>query len=117
MMIEKRFYLGFGGFVGFLTLKYFVSGDVNDLHFVFWFALFAEFFIGRIKGDKADERYLDNQRRAKAFAFDVAIAVVACFYIFSSIAKDLVIASFVLPLIYAIVYNVYGITLYRLEEK
>lgn len=116
-MIHKQFFWGFFGFMGFFALRYFAAGDISTLGFLGFFAFFANFFIAKINGDKADERYLENCKAAKAFTFDIAVILIFfCWYlVFYTRNSDL--SYILLPIIYAVLLNIYAIKLYLLEEK
>lgn len=116
-MIKKQFFCGFFGFLGFVGLRYFTSGNILDLGFIGCFAFFANFFIAKINGDKADERYIENCKQAKSFAFDVATVLIFSCWVLVLYTRILDLAYVLLSLIYAVVFNEYGIKLYRLEEK
>lgn len=116
-MIKKQFFCGFFGFLGFFSLRYFISGNIIDLGFIGFFAFFTNFFIAKINGDKADERYIENCKIAKAFTFDiVTILIFACWGVVLY-TKNPDFAYVLLPMIYAVLFNIYGIKLYMLEEK
>ncbi len=68
-MIKKQFYMGFAGFLGFFSLRYFSSGNLLDLTFIGFFAFFTNFIIAKISGDKADESYIGNQPLLPALYF------------------------------------------------
>src|SRR5690554_5979609 len=73
IMIKKQFYLGFVGFLGFMSLCYFFTGNVIDLTSIGFFAFFSNFIIAKISGSKADERYIENKRAALAFTGELAM--------------------------------------------
>lgn len=116
-MIKKQFLCGFFGFLGFLGFRYFISNNILDLGYLGFFSFFANFFIAKISGDKADERYIENCKKAKAFTFDVAAILIFICWVLILNTKNLYLSYVLLPIVYAIIYNVYGIKLYRLEEK
>jgi len=116
-MIKKRFYMGFAGFLGFFSIRYFSSGDLLDLTFIGFFAFFANFILAKISGNKADERYIENQKSAMAFIGQFAIIELFVIWCATTIIRSAVIASLLLSLSYAITLNAYAIKLYILEEK
>ena len=59
-MIRKNFYLGFIGFLGFFAGRYFMTGDITSLAYLGFFSFFGFFFLGKIQGDQADERYQEE---------------------------------------------------------
>ena len=115
-MIKKRFFIGFCGFIGFFGLRYFSSGDVFDFVYVCFFAFFANFILSRIKGDKADERYLENQRNALAFTAKFAIVEMFVICFVPMIFESTSLAVILLPIAYAVTINLYAVRLYMLEE-
>ncbi|WMJ83770.1 DUF3796 domain-containing protein [Oscillospiraceae bacterium LTW-04] len=116
-MIKKQFFCGFFGFLGFVALRYFVSGDILDLGFIGCFAFFANFFIAKIKGDKADERYIENRKEAMAFTFNISTVLIFSCWVLVLYTRNSDIAYVLLPFVYAVIFNIYGIKLYSLEEK
>ena len=116
-MIKKQFYMGFAGFLGFLSIRYFYSGNLIDLSFIGFFAFFANFIISKISGNKADERYIENKKSAMAFTGKLAIAEIFLIWCISMITKDIYLLSIIIALSYAITLNAYAIILYKLEEK
>ena len=116
-MIKKQFLCGFGGLVGFVALRYFISGNILDLGYIGFFAFFSNFFIAKINGDKADERYIENCKKAKAFTFDIATLLIFCCWCLILGTQNPDFAYILIPLIYAVIFNIYGIKLYRLEER
>ena len=115
-MIKKRFFIGFCGFIGFFGLRYFSSGDVFDFVYVCFFAFFANFILSRIKGDKADERYLENQQNALAFTARFAIVEMFIICFVPMIFQNAALAVILLPIGYAVTINLYAVRLYMLEE-
>lgn len=116
-MIKKQFYMGFAGFLGFFSIRYFFSGNLLDLTFIGFFAFFANFIIAKIRGDKADERYIENQKSAMAFTGQFTVIELFVLWCAVTVIRDGAIASVLLSLAYAITLNVYAIKLYLLEEK
>lgn len=116
-MIKKQFYMGFAGFFGFFSIRYFFSGNLIDLISIGFFAFFANFIIAKINGDKADERYIENKKSAMAFVGQFAILELFVLWCATTIIKNGVVASVLLSIAYAITLNVYAIKLYMLEEK
>ena len=60
-MFQKKFWIGCLGFLGFFGMRYVSSGNILDLAYLGFFAFFGFFFIGRISGDRRDERYQENR--------------------------------------------------------
>ena len=116
-MIKKQFYCGLFGFFGFLSVRYFFTGDLLDLIFIGFFGFFANFIISRISGDKADERYQENQKIAMAFTGQLAIIELFILWCISILFLNIELTCILISLVYAITLNVYAIKLYMLEEK
>lgn len=116
-MIKKQFYLGFTGFLGFLSLGFFFTGKLSTLTYLGFFGFFSNFFIASIKGTKADERYLENQKTAMAFTGQFAIIELMILWAILVIFKNITVMFILLPFGFALTLNVYAIKLYLLEEK
>ncbi len=116
-MIKKQFYLGFAGFMSFLSIRYFYSGNLLDLTYIGFFAFFSNFIIAKISGDKEDERYIEDRKNALAFTGQFAIVELFIIWCISMLVKNINIIAILIPLAYAITANVYAIKLYILEEK
>ena len=117
-MIKKQFYMGFAGFVGFMSIRYFFSGDLRDLTYIGFFAFFANFIIAKISGSKEDERYIQDSKAALAFTGQLAIIelfIIWCAVNIGSITIDII--RVMISLSYAITLNAYAIKLYKLEER
>lgn len=66
------------GFMGFLGFRYFFSHEISDLFYFSFFALFSAYFTARLAAEMPDERYEENQLKAKATTtFIPAIALFA----------------------------------------
>src|SRR5690554_3034008 len=72
-MIEQKLDVGFAGFIGFMSIRYFCTGNVIDLTPIGFFGFFYHFIIAKISGSKADERYIENKRAALAFTGELAM--------------------------------------------
>ena len=116
-MIKKQFYMGFAGFLGFIALRYFSSGNLVDLGFIGFFAFFSNFIISKISGDKADERYIENEKTAMAFTGQLMIIEIFAVWALAMFTMKMEVAFVLIPVVYAITLNVYAIKLYILEEK
>lgn len=116
-MIKKQGFLGFGGFLGLYSLRYLFTGDIAYLSYIGFFAFFANFFIALIKGNRADERYVENHKTALAFTGQIAI--IELFFLWSILImfKASNLFFILLPASFALTLNIYGIKLYILEEK
>ncbi|WP_009900416.1 DUF3796 domain-containing protein [Clostridioides difficile] len=113
---KKNFY-GFCGFLGFLSLRYFSSGNVTDLTYIGFFAFFSNFIIAKINGDKADERYVQDEKAAMAFTGQLAIIELFILWCITIVSRNVELMCVLLSITYAITLNVYAIKLYILEEK
>ena len=82
-MIRKNFYLGFLGFLGFFACRYFMTGEITSLAYLGFFSFFGFFFLGKIQGDQADERYQEDRKTALALS---AIFLFSCLRLFGSSA-------------------------------
>ncbi len=65
--------MGFPGFLGFVSLRYFYSGNLLDLWYIGFFGFFANFIIAKISGSKEDERYIEDRKTALALTGQLAI--------------------------------------------
>jgi len=70
---------------GLIGLNYFSTHDPSYLSYFAFFAFLANFFVARIDTSVLDERYYEDVRAAKAFAFDVAIVEVTIFFLINLI--------------------------------
>lgn len=116
-MIKKQFYMGFIGFLGFIALRYFSSGNLLDLGFIGFFAFFSYFLISKISGNKADERYMENNKTAMALTGQFTIIEIFAVWFITMITMNMEVTFVLISLMYAITLNVYAIKLYILEEK
>ncbi|MGO0904184.1 DUF3796 domain-containing protein [Clostridioides difficile] len=116
-MIKKKFFMGFCGFLGFLSFRYFSSGNFSDLMYIGFFAFFANFIIAKINGDKADERYVEDEKSAMAFTGQFAIIELFILWCITIISRNVELMYVLLSIAYAVTLNVYAIKLYMLEEK
>lgn len=113
---SEKFFMGFCGFLGFLSLRYFSSGNVVDLTYI-GFAFFSNFIIAKINGDKADERYVQDEKAAMAFTGQLAIIELFILWCITIVSRNIELMCVLLSITYAITLNVYAIKLYILEEK
>ena len=117
MMIKKQYYMGFAGLMGFLSIRYFFTGDLSDLAFIGCFAFFANFIIAKISGSKLDERYIEDKKTAMAFIGQFAIIELFIIWCAAMVIRSADITCILLSLAYAVTLNVYAVKLYILEEK
>lgn len=116
-MIKKQFHTGFFGFLGFISIRYFYTGNLRYLSFIGFFAFFSNFIIAKISGSKEDERYIEDNKIALAFIGRLAIVEIFILWCASLILKNMEIISVLISLAYAITLNAYAIKLYILEER
>lgn len=116
-MIKKQFYMGFAGFLGFMSLRYFYSGNLLDLSFIGFFAFFANFIISKISGSKEDERYIEDKKTALAFIGQFAIIELFIIWCATVVVRNIGFICALLSFSYAITLNIYAVKLYILEEK
>lgn len=118
MLRKKIGYLGFLGFVGFQAFGYFQSHNIVDLSFLAYFGFFAYFWIAKMSVSIPDERYVENTKLAKSFAFNIAlIEIVALFLlgVFVPISREFLLAG--ISFCFASLLIIYAVKLYTLEEK
>lgn len=115
-MIKKQFYMGFAGFFGLFSIRYFTTGDLQWLTFIGFFAFFANFILARIKGDKLDERYLQNRTQALAFVGSLAILELFALWCCALLIQNNLLMAVLLSGCYALTLLCYAAKLYRLEE-
>ncbi|MFW6035171.1 MAG: DUF3796 domain-containing protein [Halothermotrichaceae bacterium] len=110
-------FLGILGFIGFTGFQYFQSHNTTALSYFAFFGFFSFFWISRISSEMADERYLENVRKAKAFTFQVAIGELIILYLtapLNFITKEILTAA--LALSFASLIIIYSIAFYRYEK-
>lgn len=116
-MNTKRLLLGLIGFAGFFCLLYFKNEELIYLAFVGFFAFFGHFFIGRISGNREDERYVENSNVAMAFSFKVILFELFLFWCLTMIFQNAILGIVLVATAYASAYNIYAVKFYILEEK
>lgn len=87
------------------------------LHILDFFAFFSNFIISKINGDKADERYVQDEKAAMAFTGQLAIIELFILWCITIVSRNIELMCVLLSITYAITLNVYAIKLYILEEK
>lgn len=118
MFKNKQGYLGFLGFLGFLAFRYFEAYDIEYLPYLAFFGYFAYFWIARIGLDVPDERYYEDVKKAKAFAFDMALYMLGLLFVAWMLIppfREYIVVG--VALCFAAVLIIYAARLYRLEEK
>ncbi len=81
------------------------------------FCFFSNFIIAKINGDKADERYVQDEKAAMAFTGQLAIIELFILWCITIVSRNIELMCVLLSITYAITLNVYAIKLYILEEK
>lgn len=116
-MIRKKIYVGFLGFLGFFSCRYFMTGEIANLTYLGFFSFFGYFFLGKIQGDRADERYLEDQRTAFAFVGQLAVFLLAAIWIVGLFLDNLEITFILAVIAYVVLILAYAVKLYWLEER
>ena len=116
-MIKKQFYMGFAGLIGFLSLKFFFTGEVLDLMPIGFFGFFANFFIARISGDSTDERYMEDKKTALAFIGQLAVIELFVLMCLGLLLGNHAIVPALISVCFAVTALSYAVKLYMLEEK
>lgn len=115
MKINKHFYFGFLGFMGFKALGYFFTHEATDLYYLMFFAFFGYFFIGRLNLSMRDEAYLENERKASHASLILALFLLCGLHLVGIFAPsfDLLVLVDLSVVILALFYS---IKLYLLER-
>ena len=66
--------MGFLGFLGFWTYR--TDWSIFPFVFFLFFGFFGFFFVGKLSGTLMDERYRDNQLRARTTANRIALTII-----------------------------------------
>ncbi len=124
MSSRTSWFAGFLSLFGLLGFRYFTTHDPSYLNYFAFFAFLSNFFLARINLSILDERYYEDVREAKAFAFDVALAEIVAFFIINVIMSMYLPAAIIehvsvglIAICYASLVTAYGIKLYNLEER
>lgn len=118
MFKRKIGYLGFAGFASFAAFDFFTSHNTADLGYLCFLGFFAYFWIAKIGVSIPDERYYEDSKLAKAFAFNIAInelIILVLAAIFIPSIREYLIAG--VALCYSSLLIIYAIKFYTLEEK
>ena len=117
-MIRKNFFLGFLGFLGFFACRYFMTGEITSLAYLGFFSFFGFFFLGKIQGDQADERYQEDRKTALAFIGHLSLFLFAAIWIIGFLFMSNLEVTFILVVIaYVVLILAYAVKLYWLEER
>ncbi len=109
---------GLFGLFGFLGFGYFISHNPNVLSYFSFFSFFSYFFLAKIDAGITDERYLENERKARNLAFVVPLAGLIFIWFLgmtSFSSKGLLIATSTLA--YSATFLVYAISFYHFEKN
>lgn len=88
-----------------------------DLMPIGFFGFFANFFIARISGDNADERYMEDKKAALAFVGQLAVFELFILMCLGLLLENHAIIPVLISVCYAITTLSYAVKLYMLEEK
>ena len=116
-MIRKNFYLGFLGVLGFFAGRYFMTGDITSFAYLGFFSFFGFFFLGKIQGDQADERYQEDRKTALAFIGHLALFLLAAIWIIGLFMSNLEVTFILVVIAYVVLILAYAVKLYWLEER
>lgn len=109
--------MGFLGFFGLLGFMYFSSGELSRvINFVF-FGFFGYFFFARLSADVPDERYKENQLKARAFLYPYAIVSLGALAISSAILQSAAITAILCALFFAGINIAYAAALVHYENE
>ncbi|MFZ3069893.1 MAG: DUF3796 domain-containing protein [Anaerolineaceae bacterium] len=106
------------GLFGFAGFGYFISHNPAVLSYFSFFSFFSYFFLEKIDSEMVDERYLENERKARNLAFKVPLAGLVIVWLLamtSFYSKELLIA--ISTLSYSTTLLVYAISFYHFENK
>lgn len=110
-------FMGFLGFIGFTGFEYFSNHNTATLSYFAFFAFFSYFWISKIASEMVDERYIENSRKAKAFALNIAVIEFMVLYLITPlnfINKE--ILTVVNALCFASLIISYSISFYKFEK-
>ena len=105
--------LGFWDFAG----RYFMTGDITSLAYLGFFSFFGFFFLGKIQGDQADERYQEDRKTALAFIGHLALFLLAAIWIIGLFMSNLEVTFILVVIAYVVLILAYAVKLYWLEER
>lgn len=115
---KRRVWIGFLGFLGFQGFSYFWTGRTTDLCSFAWFAYFSYFWLAKLHVELPDERYLEDVKAAKAFAFQIASFELFALYLLVLIfPENSTLLTLAISICVAVLILAYAVKLYRLEEK
>ncbi|HBC28000.1 MAG TPA: hypothetical protein DC013_11375 [Ruminococcaceae bacterium] len=118
MFHKKSKYWGFLGFLGFLAFRLIGSGNLYDLTYVGFFGFFSYFFIGKISGNRTDERYAEDDTRARAFMGNLALIEIMLMMILGvSVSAIREYLPVLVSACFASLLIAYAVKFYLLEER
>lgn len=115
-MIRKNFYLGFLGFWDFCRSLFYDRGYYQSCLPGFLLFLWI-FFLGKIQGDQADERYQEDRKTALAFIGHLALFLLAAIWIIGLFMSNLEVTFILVVIAYVVLILAYAVKLYWLEER
>lgn len=105
------------GFLGLLGFRYFVEQDPAYLFYFSFFSFFSFYFTGKLANEMPDERYYENNLRARSVAFTVP--AVALFIIGLTIVFDfatITIIASISAVGWAACFITYAVAFYYFEK-
>ena len=75
------------------------------------------FFLGKIQGDQADERYQEDRKTALAFIGHLALFLLAAIWIIGLFMSNLEVTFILVVIAYVVLILAYAVKLYWLEER
>ena len=113
--------LGFLGFLGFWTYR--TDGSIFPFVFFLFFGFFGFFFEGKLSGTLMDERYRENQLRARTTANRVALTIIFLAVLLLGQGKimgnlELTLVAFVIVVVLALALELFlsSYLLYRYDH-
>ena len=113
--------LGFLGFLGFWTYR--TDGSIFPFVFFLFFGFFGFFFEGKLSGTLMDERYRENQLRARTTANRIALTIIFLAVLLLGQGKimgnlELTLVAFVIVVVLALALELFlsSYLLYRYDH-
>lgn len=110
-------FMGCLGFLGFQGFEYFQTHSITSLSYFAFFGFFSYFWISRIANEMVDERYIENERNAKAFTFNIALIEFAVLFLISPlhfVSREIV--TILSALCFSSLLICYAIAFYKYEK-
>ncbi|WP_145997745.1 DUF3796 domain-containing protein [Marasmitruncus massiliensis] len=115
---NRRMWMGFLGLFGLQGFSYFWTGEATDLCAFAWFAYFSYFWLARLHVELPDERYREDVKTAKAFAFQIAsFELFVLFLLVLILPESSTLLTLAVSICVAVLILSYAAKLYQLEEK